>query len=130
MATYAPTGEVNDDRKIFPIWDTVTNTTINFDLNAAGYAANATLSDLTKAEVKIYGSIDPNFGSYITVKVANVDTVLSGVAMKRDAATNTGAYYVYNLPSTANAIYYFKAVLRKTSEAKRTTIYWTHNTTS
>lgn len=130
MSAFAPGDEVIDDRKTFSLWDTVTNTTVDFDFNAAGYAADDPLSDLAKGEVKIYGSTDLNFGSYITVDIAGVPTALSGVAMYRDASTNTGAYFTYNIPETPNTIFYFKAILRKTSEASRKTIYWQHNTTS
>lgn len=129
MATYAPGDEVNDDRKTFGVWDTVTNAVVTFDFNAAGYAANAALSDATKGEVKFYASTDPNFGSYISVKIAGTPTTASGIVMSRDAATNTGAYLTYNLPTTKFTQYFFKAVLRKTNEASRTTIYWQHNTT-
>jgi hypothetical protein len=130
MATFAPGDEVNDDRKTFSCYDTVTNALIIYDFNAAGYAANALLNILAQGEVKLYGSTDPNFGSFITVNIVAVPTVANGIVMKRDAATNTGAYLTYNLPLTPNTIFYFKAVLRKTNEANRVTIYWQHNTTS
>lgn len=130
MPTFAPGDEVNEDRKTFSIWDTVTNTAILFDFNAAGYAANALLNDATKGEVKIYISTDPNFGSFATVNIAGTPTVANGLVMKREAATNTGAYFTYNLPNVKFATYFCKAILRKTNEASRTTIYWQNNTTS
>jgi hypothetical protein len=130
MATFHPGDEVNDDRKMFSCYDTLTNANVIYDFNAAGYGANAPLNILGQGEVKLYGSTDPNFGSYITVVIAGTPTVASGIVMNRDAATNTGAYLTYNLPNTPGTIFYFKAILRKTSEANRVTIYWSHNTTS
>lgn len=128
MPTFSPGDEVNEDRKTFGIWDTVTNTIINYDFNAAGYAANAALSIVGQGEVKLYISTDPNFSSFVTVNIAGTPTVANGIVMKREAATNTGAYLTYNLPSTPFATYYCKAVLRKTNEASRMTLYWQNNT--
>lgn len=130
MATFSLGDEVNDDRKTFTLWNTVTNLDTVYDFNAAGYAGGDPLSNLTKGEVKLYGSIDPNFGSFITIGIAGTPTVASGIVMARDVATNTGAFLTYNIPDTPNATFYFKAILRKTSEASRRTIYWIHNTTS
>lgn len=129
MATFSPGDQVSDDRKTFSIFDITAHASSDYDFNAAGYAANATLNVLANGEVKFYLSVDQAFGSYVTVSIAGVPTVANGLAMKRDAATNTGAYIVYNLPNTKNTTFYAKAVLRLTNELKHTTIYWTHNTT-
>ena len=128
MAIYLPSDEVNDDKIHFPLYTVSGGVTANYNFNTAGYAANDPLTDLTKGEVKIYISTDPNFGSYATVGIAGVPTVANGLTMKRSPSDNTGAYFVWNLPSTPNATYYIKAVLRKTNEANRVTTYWQHST--
>lgn len=128
MAYYSPGDQVSDDRKTFAPYIIATHTSPDYDFNAAGYAANAALSNLAKGQVKFYLSTDVNFGSYVTVDIGGVPTVANGITMFRDAATNTGAYIVYNIPDTPNTTFYAKAVLRKTNEARHTTIYWNHTT--
>lgn len=126
MANYSPGDQVTDDRKTFAPYTIATHTAPDYDFNAAGYAANASLNDLTKGEVRFYLSTDADFTTFVTVGIAGVPTSANGLYMKRDPATNTGAYIVYTIPTTPDTTYYAKAVMRKTNNALRTTIYWTN----
>lgn len=127
MASYTPGAGISDDRKTFSIYSTVTAAFADYDFNAAGYAADDPLNDLTKGEVTFYASLDPNFEIFTDLMIAGIDTLADAIIMFR-STTNTGAYIVYNLPDTKGITIFCKAVLKKTGDAKHTTIYWQHDT--
>lgn len=125
MANYGPSDEVNDVKQ-FAV--TVVDVTTNYDFGAAGYAANAALSILAQGQVQLFGSTSQDFSSYISVTIGGVAVTLDGTGsafMKRHATDVTKAYATYNMPATA-AVYYFKAVFKKTNGAGQITHTWSH----
>lgn len=125
MATYRPGDEINDIIE-FPIFNVTTGANAMADFSA--YAADADLDTIADGEVLVFGSTDPALtGSYITVDVAGVATVLdgTGVYAKRHPTNDKKAYFTYNAPATPDT-YYFKYVYSLTDGDDQKSIFLQH----